>query len=112
MILLYNTVCPGAFGRVYSARRLSDNKQIALKFFGYGTSNPDVVFINNEIILMTALLGLPGVIQLESVLYDTAEGFMPNKVHLNQYPIIAMEMVGTLPVICYCLNKNRKAHNV
>ena len=60
----------GGFGRVFLAQRQSDNKKVALKFFGYARAAPDIVFINNEIMLMTALLGVPGVIQLESIIYD------------------------------------------
>jgi serine/threonine protein kinase len=44
--------------------------------------------------LMTALLGVPGVIQLESIIYDSEEGFMGEKIHKKSYPIIAMEMVS------------------
>lgn len=75
------------------AQRQSDNISVALKFFGYSQAVPDIVFINNEIMLMTALLGVPGVIQLESIIYDSEQGFMQNKIHLQSYPIIAMEMV-------------------
>jgi hypothetical protein len=52
------------------------------------------VFINNEIMLMTALLGVPGVIQLESILHDSDEGYMADKKFRQSYPIIAMEMVS------------------
>lgn len=44
--------------------------------------------------LMIALLGVPGVIQLESIIYDSEEGFMPSKLHRQSYPIIAMEKVS------------------
>lgn len=89
----------GGFGRVFLAQRQSDNKKVALKFFGYARAAPDIVFINNEIMLMTALLGVPGVIQLESIIYDSEQGFMSEKIHLKSYPIIAMEMVSAFCIL-------------
>jgi serine/threonine protein kinase len=67
-----------------------------LKVFGYTSATPEIVFINHEIMLMTALLGVPGegVIQLESIIYDSEEGFMADKIHKKSYPIIVMEIVS------------------
>ena len=92
------TFFSGTYGLVCLARRESDGKLLALKFFGYSKKTPDIIFINDEIMKMTSLLGVSGIIQLESIMYDSMEGFLPNKRDKCIYPVIAMEMVGGLNV--------------
>lgn len=84
----------GGWGTVYSATDRS-GKKVAMKFFGYTVRAPILEEINKEIDLMASLSGIPGVVQLEGVFQDTAQGLVPNKaVHFQQpYPVIVMEMV-------------------
>lgn len=49
----------GGWGIVYTAER-SDQKIVALKFFGYTQFVPDRGVINNEIMLMMSLQGVEG----------------------------------------------------
>lgn len=90
----------GGWGVVHRAIRQYDNKEVALKFFGYTTQTPDRGVINTEIMLMMSLHGVEGTIQLISVFYDTGDGLLPNKTitFLQPYPVIVMEPVvgGTL----------------
>jgi serine/threonine protein kinase len=57
---LLEVVGTGGWGKVYSARRKSDNKVIALKFFGYTVSKPMITSINSEVMLMMSLIGVDG----------------------------------------------------
>jgi serine/threonine protein kinase len=85
----------GGWGTVYSAIRKADGKRFAMKFFGYTQRVSVLEEINKEIALMASLCGIPGVVQLEGVFFDTPLGLVPNK-QLNcrqSYPVIVMEMV-------------------
>lgn len=107
----------GGWGHVYRGVRRSDNKCVALKFFGYTNRAPSLIDINNEIVLMFSLVGvegtrrvmftalllshslflitspLTGVVQIESIFFDLPYGLMPNKTKALQvsYPVIVME---------------------
>lgn len=85
----------GGWGKVYSAMRKSDHKKVALKFFGYTSQCPVMNSINSEVMLMMSLIGVHGVVQMESLFYDTPEGFVDgkNRLYLQSYPVIVMEMV-------------------
>lgn len=88
-------VMSGGWGTVYSATRVRDSKKVAMKFFGYTKRSPIVAEINKEIDLMIQLQGIPGVVQLEGVFDDTADGLVPSKDPRFRYPypVIVMEMV-------------------
>jgi serine/threonine protein kinase len=63
----------GAMGKVYKGERKADGKAVALKFFGYTDKTPDVNDAYEEINLMTALRGVPGMVQLYGVFMDPAQ---------------------------------------
>jgi serine/threonine protein kinase len=102
----------GGFGVIYRGVRKSDGKEFALKFFGYTDRVPNITDINGEIVLMltlagvegifktgifssmeTIVIGTVGVIQIESIFYDSPMGLLPNKQKAlqNSYPVIVME---------------------
>jgi serine/threonine protein kinase len=64
----------GGLGTVYSGVRISDGNMVALKFFGYTKRRPREVEIQQEINLLWRLKGVPGIVQIEGVFSDTAEG--------------------------------------
>lgn len=86
----------GGNGVIYRARRNADGKTVALKFFGYTDRLPPISDVNNEIVLMMHLVGVEGVLQIESIFYDTPLGLMPNKKTSVQisYPVIVMETLS------------------
>jgi len=89
-------VSEGSWGKVYSGIRSDDKKTVALKFFGYTNNLPSNDRINGEIMLMNSLIGVNGVVQMESLFYDTPEGIVPgkNRECLQSYPVIVMEMLS------------------
>jgi serine/threonine protein kinase len=65
--LVKKPVGTGGYGTVYKAKRKSDKKTVAMKFFGYvqdfpgrRSSKPDIDLINREVTLMMSLIGVPG----------------------------------------------------
>ena len=56
----------GGWGKVYAAYRKSDNKQFAMKLFGYTSNAPVIEEVNSEIVLMMALAGIDGKNMLQS----------------------------------------------
>ena len=59
---------------MYSAKRLSDGSEVAMKFFGYTRQTPHPESIAREIELMVSLRGVEGSVQLIGVFDDTPEG--------------------------------------
>ena len=59
---------------MYSAKRLSDGSEVAMKFFGYTRQPPHPANIAREIELMVSLRGVEGSVQLIGVFDDTPEG--------------------------------------
>ena len=59
---------------MYAAKRKSDGKNVAMKFFGYTKAKPDISEINREIGLMIKLDRVKGVCQLVGIFDDTAAG--------------------------------------
>jgi serine/threonine protein kinase len=57
---IHEVVGTGGWGKVYSALRRSDNKPVALKFFGYTLQSPVISSINSEVMLMMSLIGVHG----------------------------------------------------
>lgn len=84
----------GGMGRVYSGLRKSDNKSIALKFFGYTKRTQPEKEILREINLMQALVGINGVVQLLGVFFDTSEGLIPGKLTFEKFPVVVMELLA------------------
>ena len=78
---------------VFICRRLLIIR-FALKFFGYTKREVNKNAISNEINLMRSFKGIPGIVQLEGIIIDTEVGLIPNKIHLESYPILVMEMLG------------------
>lgn len=76
---------------MYSAKRLSDGSEVAMKFFGYTRQTPHPESIAREIELMVSLRGVEGSVQLIGVFDDTPEGLIPDKKFLKSYPVIVME---------------------
>ena len=56
--------------------RAADANMVALKFFGYTNRRPDPVHIQHEIELLWSLKGVGGIVQIEGVFLDTAEGYV------------------------------------
>jgi serine/threonine protein kinase len=56
-----SVVGTGGWGKVYSALRRSDQKVVALKFFGYSFQSPVMSSINSEVMLMMSLIGVHGI---------------------------------------------------
>lgn len=94
--LLGRYVHAGGYGTVYSGTRKKDNKEVALKFFGYTKKKPDIGEIQKEIKLMIDLEGVEGACQYLGVLMDSPEGYAPNKNpdFMHTYPVIVMELLG------------------
>ena len=84
----------GAMGKVYKGTRKADNSVVAMKFFGYTAKTPDVNDEYEEINLMTALRGIKGMVQLEGVFMDPAEGILDGKRFPVALPVIVMEHLG------------------
>jgi serine/threonine protein kinase len=61
---IHEVVGTGGWGKVYSAVRRSDNKPVALKFFGYTSQSPVISSINSEVMLMMSLIGVHGALTL------------------------------------------------
>ncbi len=78
---------------MYAAVRVSDGKDVALKFFGYAEQKPIHSSINNEILLLMALRGCEGATQIQGIFYDKAGGMLPDKKFgkTEAYPVIVME---------------------
>mmetsp|Transcript_1844 Transcript_1844/g.2926 ORF Transcript_1844/g.2926 Transcript_1844/m.2926 type:complete len:567 (+) Transcript_1844:64-1764(+) len=85
----------GGWGKVYAAKHRTDGSTVAMKFFGYTKQPPGSVDIAHEIMLMTALEGVEGAVQLIGVFKDTASGLIPGKnpEFCQPYPVIVMEML-------------------
>jgi serine/threonine protein kinase len=79
-------------GKVYLSKDVNDGKQYALKFFGYVDDMlPPAQAVQNEISLMTALKGIPNVVQIEGIFDDSLGGYVPDKKFPHAYPVIVME---------------------
>ena len=77
----------GAYGTVYKATRMSDNKIFALKFFGYAKRDPENInILETEVDVMLKLKGSEVFAQIESFFYDTYEGLVPGKKFIDAYP--------------------------
>lgn len=83
----------GAMGKVFAAVRISDGKKVAMKFFGYTIRRPTFSEMEKEIQLLMSLKGIDGIVQLEGVFLDTADGMLPGKRHKGEFPVIVMEMI-------------------
>lgn len=84
----------GAMGKVYKGIRLSDQKPVAMKFFGYTDKTPDITGAYEEINLMTDLRGVPGLVQMMGVFMDTADGVLEGKRFKGAIlPVIVMELL-------------------
>jgi len=83
---------PGGYGKVFPATRRIDGKKFAMKFFGYTDNKPEMEAIKKEIEIMRDLNGLQGVVQLEGIFMDTAQGLKPQKRQKFKfaYPVIVM----------------------
>ena len=81
---------------VYSAKRKSDGRKVALKLFGYTKRLATPEDIQHEVDLMAALKGIEGLIQTEGVFWDTVGGIVPDadaKRHPVACPVIVMELL-------------------
>lgn len=81
----------GAMGKVYKGFKKPNDTAFAMKFFGYTAKTPDINEVYEEINLMTALKGVPGMVQLEGVFMDPPEGMLPGKRFPVEMPVIVME---------------------
>lgn len=82
----------GVMGKVFSGKRKTDNKQFAMKFFGYTRQLPRLHSVIQEISLMRTLAGIEGVIQLQDVFMDTQRGMVVGRHSVVPYPVIVMEL--------------------
>ena len=99
----------GSYGRVHVGSR--GGQMYALKFFGYTkNTRPNFDAINREIMLMLSLRGCPGCVQLESIFYDSAEGFLrgKNPECLQSYPVIVMEYIEGDSLLHSIFNRTRQ----
>mmetsp|Transcript_12385 Transcript_12385/g.12790 ORF Transcript_12385/g.12790 Transcript_12385/m.12790 type:complete len:565 (-) Transcript_12385:261-1955(-) len=87
----FTYVQTGGAGKVFLASRKNDNKKYAMKFFGYTSKQPKLNDIEREITLMQALKGIPNVVQIEGKFMDSKEGYVPNRISDQPYPVIVME---------------------
>jgi len=87
----FTYVQTGGAGKVFLASRKNDNKKYAMKFFGYTSKQPKLNDIEREITLMQALKGIPNVVQIEGKFMDSKEGYVPNRIYDQPYPVIVME---------------------
>jgi serine/threonine protein kinase len=83
----------GGLGVVYLASHHTTHDKVALKFFGYVKRQIDVSEIAHELSIYPAVRDLTGVVRLEGICLDTADGVVSNKVWKCQYPILAMEFL-------------------
>jgi serine/threonine protein kinase len=81
----------GALGKVYMGRCLSTSRFVALKFFGYTKKRPKTRHIQREIKNLSLLKGVEGIVQMEGIFYDTAQGILDKKIHHREYPVIVTE---------------------
>jgi calcium-dependent protein kinase len=84
---------PGGSGKVYSGYWKKKKMKVALKFFGYSITEPNVNDILNEIRILQQLRHLSGFVQLQAVFMDTMLGKAENKIHSVPYPCIVMELL-------------------
>ena len=84
----------GGMGRVYSGIRKSDRMKIALKFFGYTKRTQTEKEIVREVNLMQSLVGIPGVVQLLGIFYDTEQGLIAGKLVFDRFPVVVMELLS------------------
>mmetsp|Transcript_3838 Transcript_3838/g.5968 ORF Transcript_3838/g.5968 Transcript_3838/m.5968 type:complete len:729 (+) Transcript_3838:136-2322(+) len=83
----------GGMGKVYSGMCKSTGARVALKFFGYTMLPPNEQDIVNEIEVMSLLTGTEGIVQLNGIFMDTAEGLISGKNFKAPHPVIVMELV-------------------
>jgi serine/threonine protein kinase len=63
-----------------------------MKFFGYISSKkPTHSDVAKEINLMQSLVGITNVVQIEGIFLDSQEGYVPNRIYDDPYPVIVME---------------------
>lgn len=73
--------------------RRADNKQVALKFFGYNESPVVVEDIHKEIDILTNVSGVYGIVEFYGIFADTKSGYAEYKVDPKAYPVICMELL-------------------
>jgi len=81
----------GGVGQVHFASRLNDNKTFAMKFFGYTKLIPTSSSIEKEILLLEDLIDIPYISRFEGLFMDSKEGYVPNRIYDQPYPVIVME---------------------
>jgi calcium-dependent protein kinase len=62
-----------------------------MKFFGYTSKKPSIQEIEREINLMQSLVGIRNVVQIEGIFQDSHEGYVPNRIYEDSFPVIVME---------------------
>lgn len=87
-------IADGVSGKVHSGKNITNDTDVALKFFGY-CKNYDAKFqdIRLEIDAMMAVRGIEGLVQIEGFFLDTKQGLLPDKIEQNAYPVIIMELL-------------------
>lgn len=90
-----NFIQQGGSGRVYFGywRQNSENRKVALKFFGYCDREPNEKQIYEEIDLLQTLRGIDGIVQLQATFMDPPWGMVSGKYFRKSYPCIVMEML-------------------
>ena len=87
-------IAEGVSGKVYSGKHITNNSEVALKFFGYcknyDAKHQDIHF---EIDAMLAVRGIEGLVQIQGYFLDTKKGLLPDKVEHQAFPVIIMELL-------------------
>jgi serine/threonine protein kinase len=110
----------GGYGIVLSGTKLSDNKQVALKFYGYGSAIPQMEWIEKEIKIILKLHNCDDVAKILGLFRDSLEGRIPfgmtglhgmpiTKKFKDNFPVIVMEKLcggEVLDKICSQMKNN------
>ena len=92
-------IAEGVSGKVHSATNEVTKKNVALKFFGYCKDyNAKFEDINHEIEAMQAVIGIEGLVQIQGFFLDTKPGLLPDKLQLQTFPVIEMELLEGGPL--------------
>ena len=85
-------IARGGYGVVFDAQRLSDKKNVAVKFFGYTRSIPEWQWVRKEIMVLNTLKSLPGVVSIIGMIQDTPLGLVSgkNRNFVVSFPAIVM----------------------